>query len=274
MKHSTSKQGSIIAPMILPAAVVLVLYGMWIGLRSLPGQAEVAQAEQELASLQGSKTTPQQVAALKQQVAETEAKLEQARQQLAAGQLRAGQFSGQTVADADQLQELGTLDQVFRNQGMHIVSDRMLTQRGTTQLASSLDDASRQLLNEIQASRESTDEKGKKVPYLPPKRPSDVGSEEYLAALNQSVGRARTPRMQMREVEVVGTYGNMLAALDDLNECCGNSVVVGVAVKRPDSRAVASNLRLWTLQLQVRPMPINDMPPLESPELQLASDTK
>lgn len=270
---TSSKGGSDVATLIFPATAVALVYAVTIFTLSVPGAEEVKRLEGELNGLQGSRTTWQQVEVLRNEASSLTENVDALRQNLGATQAQAQTFCGEEIAPVDQLQTLGSVDGVLQQSGLVITADRNLRQRGRMQLAATLKSATDNLLDEIHASQQIEQERG--TPYLPPNLPPDISPEEFLAG-RSAARRGRTPEMQYREVEAIGSYHAMVSALDELNRQCDNSLVIGLAVRRPEPLTDAHNLRLWTLQLQVRPSP-TEMEPAspskpDSAPPQLAAD--
>lgn len=248
--------------LILPPLFVLIVAGVVVAYQGVPHGKELQTATTELTAAKAAAVSPAEVAQINASLEQAKVKLTSAKAKMKERQQEARVFVGAEPSPIDRLKILNVMHDCFEASNLTVTSEQQGGQAGgeaQLPLTASLRKAAGKLATTIDKTARAT------TPAAPID-PANMTPEVLQAAQNPGAqtGQAREVRLPaLRELVVHGSYLNMLEALHDICDECGQTTIVSVNLERPQSvRGGSQNTtRTWTLLVNVQPDPAASLIP-------------
>lgn len=227
----------------IPAILVLVGYGLTLSLRDIPEQATVDKLRADLTYTEGRRVDPAQIEVLEQRQAEVQKHRAASGEEFQVVKKEAERLA--TMSQESSLSSIGLLTRltsILERNGLVTAVEGGYEKGDRPKLFGFVDDGIRALQTSLTSVAPKPAQTGPMVPeFFPP----GTNLSEMMA--RRGAQNAALPKLALHEIEVWGSYRNLVGALSDIALHCDDSVVVGVDFQRYHNSVGTTGLRIKLL---------------------------
>ena len=236
-------------------AVILFLYAANMQVHPSEASSQVARLESDLQTVKDAEVSLNQRVDVAEQLRVGQENLAVAQTRLDDLRRQSGELMRGEVTGMDELEHGREINRVLATAGMRLVDEHPISSQASgTGMLGTLADATKKLGNTL--TELASEEADNTTIALPPELSLDVNPIEWMASQRAlRVGKFDGPETRGIELKLVGDYRSMVAGLEAVVDACPGVVVSSVAFEKPAARIAGAVPLIWSLQLQMRPVP-------------------